>query len=218
VELGGSDQRFNLLVGRDIQRAYGVAPQCIMTTPILEGLDGVQKMSKSLDNYIGVEDSPREMFGKTMRVSDELMLKYYELLSDISISDLAQMKKDLGDGKLHPKKVKVNLAKFLVKRFHSAEAADQAEVEFERIFVDKGLPDEIPEMKIAAANEVWVCHLLVQLKLAPSTSEARRLIQGKAVEIAQEKVLDPNLKLSLKKGDEMIIKAGKKKFAKVTVE
>jgi tyrosyl-tRNA synthetase len=217
VELGGTDQRFNLLVGRDIQRSYGVAPQCILTTPILEGLDGVQKMSKSLDNYIGLVESPREMFGKTMRISDELMVKYYELLTDLTVDQLTTLKQNLASGQKHPRQAKVELAKFVVGRFHSPQAAEQAEIEFNRMFVDKGLPDEMPEIQQAPADNVWICHLLVQMHLASGTSEARRLIQGKAVELAGERVLDPNLRLNLRAGDEMVIRSGKKKFAKLVV-
>ncbi len=217
VELGGTDQKFNLLVGRDIQRAYGQEPQNILTIPILEGLDGVQKMSKSLDNYIAVEDTPREMFGKVMRVSDELMIRYYELLTDISVTALAQLQTDLREGKKHPKTVKVELAKTLVTRFHSAAAANNAEEEFQRMFAQGGLPDKIDEVSLAAAPQVWVCHMLVQAGLAPSSSEARRLVTQGAVEIDQQKVVDPQLKMDLKAGQSLIVKAGKKKFAKILV-
>lgn len=220
VELGGTDQKFNLLVGRELQKAYGQASQqCVITTPILEGLDGVQKMSKSLDNYISIVDSPKDMFGKTMRVSDELMLRWYELLTDITPAQLNQLKQDLKSGAKHPRATKVELAKFLIQRFHSASAAQAAEDEFNRVFVDKGLPDDIPIFKINASPEpVWICHLLQQSGLAPSTSEARRLIKGHAVEIDQSKVTDEQLKLSLKSGSTLLIKAGKRKFAKVVVQ
>lgn len=218
VELGGTDQRFNLLVGRDLQKANGQEQQCIMTLPILEGLDGVQKMSKSLDNYIAVEDSPKEMFGKTMRVSDELMLRYYELLTDISVDDLAQLASDVKSGKAHPRQVKVNLAKLLVSRFHSSEAAQRAEEEFDRIFVNKGLPDEIPVKELVARPQVAIAPLMVELGLAASNGEARRLIEGRAVEKDSEKVTDPQMKLDLIAGQSFILKAGKKKFVKVQVQ
>jgi len=217
VELGGTDQRFNLLVGRDLQKSYGQEQQCIITVPILEGLDGVQKMSKSLDNYIAVEDSPKDMFGKTMRVSDELMLRYYELLTDISVADLEKLKSDLKSGKAHPREVKVNLAKTLVARFHDQAAADNALAEFERIFVQKGLPDEVPVKEVSAAENIWICKLMAELGLAASSSEARRLVEQKAVERDGEKITDPQLKLQLKVGEEFILKAGKKKFVKVKV-
>ena len=218
IELGGTDQLFNLLVGRDLQKSYGQAPQGVITYPLLEGLDGVQKMSKSLDNYIAVEDTPKDMFGKTMKVSDELMIRYYELLTDITAKDLDQMREELRDGRRHPREAKVSLAKFLVTRFHSAEAANNAEEEFNRIFVSKGLPDDIPEVSVAASDEVWVCHLLTQLGLAKSSSEARRLVTGGAVQIRGEKVQDAKMNLKLSSGEDFIVKAGKKKFAKVKVQ
>lgn len=218
VELGGTDQKFNLLVGRDLQRSYGVDSQCVLTMPILEGLDGVQKMSKSLDNYIGVEDSPREMFGKTMRVSDELMIRYYELLTDKTSQQMEQLKMDLSSGAKHPREAKVELGHFFVTRFHSRQAADAAVDEFNRIFVAKGLPNDLPEHRLPSASGVWICHLLRQLHLVDSTSEARRLIEGRGVEINSEKVIDPQLKMDLKGGEELIFRVGKKKFAKVLVE
>lgn len=217
LELGGTDQKFNLLVGRDLQKSYGQAPQCILTSPILEGLDGVQKMSKSLGNYISVVDTPKDMFGKTMSVSDELMYRYYELLTDITVADLAKLRADVKEGKKHPRDVKVHLAKFLISRFHSAQAAQAAEDEFNRVFVKKGLPDEIPETGMKPGEPIWICHLLVQTGLAPSTSEARRLIQGAAIEVDGSKVADPQLKIELKEGAAFILKAGKKKFAKIVV-
>jgi tyrosyl-tRNA synthetase len=219
VELGGTDQKFNLLVGRELQKAYGqTEQQIVITTPILEGLDGVNKMSKSLDNYISVVDSPKDMFGKSMRVSDELMVRWYELLTDITPTELATLKMDLQSGKRHPREAKVSLAKVLITRFHSANAAQAAEDEFNRIFVDKGLPDEVPEFQIPAASEpVWICALMKTAGLAPSTSEARRLVQGRAVEIDGSKVEDEQLKISLSSGLSMVLKAGKKKFVKVVV-
>ncbi|MBK7843282.1 MAG: tyrosine--tRNA ligase [Bdellovibrionales bacterium] len=217
VELGGTDQKFNLLVGRDLQKSYGVESQCVLTMPILEGLDGVQKMSKSLDNYIAVEDSPREMFGKTMRVSDELMVRYYELLTDKTSGEMDELKQMLGSGQKHPREAKVELAHFFVSRFHSLQDANRAVEEFNRIFVDKGLPDEMPEFKLPAEKGLWICHLLKQLDLVTSTSEARRLIQGRAIEKGGEKIEDPQMKIDLVAGDEFILKVGRKKFAKVQV-
>ncbi len=218
VELGGTDQLFNLLVGRELQKAYGQsAQQVVMTVPLLEGLDGVQKMSKSYDNYIAVEDTPREMFGKTMRVSDELMLRYYELLTDMVVEQIAALKLGLTSGEIRPRQAKVQLGKTLVARFHGAEAAEEAHAEFERIFVEKGLPNEVPEVALAPTEDLWVCHLLHKADLVKSTSEARRLVDGNAVEINGKKVKDAQLKLQLKKGDELIVKAGKKRFAKVVV-
>ncbi len=217
VELGGTDQLFNLLIGRDIQKSYGVEPQCVMTVPILEGLDGVHKMSKSLDNYIAIEDSPTEMFGKTMRLSDPLMLKYYELLTDKTVEEMKILRSDLDNGKLHPRTAKVELAKFFVCRFHGKVEAENAELEFDRIFKNKGLPDEVPLFSYETQDSLWICHLMVQTHLASSTSEARRLIQGAAVEVDGQKVLDVQFKIDLSEPKEVIIKAGKKKFAKIKV-
>ncbi len=217
VELGGTDQKFNLLVGRDLQKSNGQEPQSIFTVPILEGLDGVNKMSKSLDNYIAVEDSPRDMFGKTMRVSDQLMLRYYELLTDISVEELDQLKRNLASGSVHPRASKVALAKLLVSRFHGAEAAQAAVEEFDRIFVNKGLPDDMPEHKISATRfqgDLDLPALLKEFDLVATTSDARRLIQQGAVEFAGEKVREIKISVNLRVGTELVIKAGKKKFAK----
>lgn len=218
VELGGTDQKFNLLVGRDLQSQYQQEPQCILTMPILEGLDGVNKMSKSLDNYISVVDTPKDMFGKTMRVSDELMYRYYELLSDITPSDLEKLRQDVKSGAKHPRNVKVELAKFLVARFHSQSDANNAEEEFNRIFVQKGLPDKVDEMKVKAAKDVALNQLMTQLGVTQSNSEASRLIEGGGVSIDSEKVSNAKLKMDLVSGKEFILKAGKKKFVKVIVE
>jgi tyrosyl-tRNA synthetase len=217
VELGGTDQKFNLLVGRELQKSYGVAQQCILTSPILEGLDGVQKMSKSLNNYIAVEDTPKEMFGKTMRLSDDLMIRYYELLTDITTDELALLKSDISNGKKHPRDVKVALAKHFVSRFHSQQAAQAAEDEFIRVFAGGGVPDDVPEVTLASSPQVGVQALLVQLGLASSNSEAKRAIEGKAVEINNEKISDWKLILSLKSGEEYLIRNGKKRYVKVKV-
>jgi tyrosyl-tRNA synthetase len=217
VELGGTDQKFNLLVGRDLQSSYGQEPQIVLTMPLLEGLDGVNKMSKSLDNYISIVDTPKDMFGKTMRVSDDLMYRYYELLTDITPSQLQKLKEDVKSGAKHPREVKVNLAKYFVTRFHSAEAAQRAEEEFNRIFVDKGLPDEVPEFKVSEEKGVGLCALMSKAGLVTSNSEGSRLIQGGGVSLNGEKVSDPKLKLDLSAGKEYLIKAGKKKFVKVVV-
>lgn len=217
VELGGTDQRFNLLVGRDIQKSYGQKPQCIMTMPILEGLDGVQKMSKSLNNYIAIEDTPRDMFGKTMRLSDELMLRYYELLTDKRPEQLDQLNQDLSSGKKHPKQAKVELGQYFVEMFYSKKDAEVAALEFEKVFKQKELPSDIKEYVVEANSEKWICQLISELKMSSSNSEARRLVQGRAVEFNETKVEDANLKLDLKSGSEHILKVGKKKFAKIKV-
>ncbi len=216
LELGGTDQKFNLLVGRDLQQSYGQEQQCVLTMPILEGLDGVNKMSKSLDNYIGVNESPKDMFGKTMRVSDDLMFRYYELLTDLKPSQVVSLKKEVQDKKKHPRDVKVSLAKFLVARFHSQAAAQAAEDEFNRIFVDKGLPDQIEEFSAMPQN-IGVVQLMTLCGLTASNGEASRLIIGGGVSIDQDKISDAKLKIDLKKGQSFILKAGKKKFIKIVV-
>lgn len=220
VELGGTDQKFNLLVGRELQRSYGQEPQCIITLPILEGLDGVQKMSKSLDNYIGIEESAKDIFGKTMRVSDDLMLKYYELLTDLSVDEISELKRKIKTKEANPRDVKVRLAKILVARFHDEAAATAADQEFTRIFSNKGLPDEMPEFTIAStklATEIDIPSFLKEYDLVPSTSEARRLIQGGGVEVNSAKVTAIKQKFDVKSGGELIVKVGKKKFARFKV-
>ncbi|AHZ86408.1 Tyrosine--tRNA ligase [Bdellovibrio bacteriovorus] len=218
VELGGTDQKFNLLVGRAMQAAYGMEAQCVLTMPILEGIDGVNKMSKSLDNYISVVDTPKDMFGKTMRISDELMYRWYELLTDVGAAGLNQLRADVAEGRKHPRTVKVELAKFLIKRFHSQAEAQAAEDEFNRIFVEKGLPDEVPDFEVDAETQVGLAALMVKAQLAASNSEAGRLIQGGGVQIDGEKVSDPRLKIDLKSGASFVLKAGKKKFVKIVVK
>lgn len=224
VELGGTDQLFNLLVGRDLQKAYGQESQIVMTTPLLEGLDGVNKMSKSLDNYIGFDDSPRDMFGKTMRVSDVLMLRYYELLTEVPLAEISAMKSAMQSGSVNPRDYKVSLAKLIVSRFHGDAAGAAAVEEFERIFVNKGLPDDMPEALLALSvlsGSCDVSSVLKELGLVASTSEARRLIEGGGLEIGGEKIrelkLDLAAKLSLKAGQDVVVKAGKKKFLKLKV-
>jgi len=218
VELGGNDQRFNLLVGRDMQKHYSQEPQVVMTVPLLEGLDGVNKMSKSLNNYIGVEDTPRDMFGKTMRLSDELMMKYYELLTDYTPDDLEKLKNEMKSEKLNPRDVKVELGRLLVERFHSKEIAEKAKAEFFEIFSNKGVPSDIPEWKTAPIADLWICKLMVDAGVCASTSEAKRLVEGGGVERDGEKIPDSKLKLTLKSGDHFVLKAGKKKFVKVVVK
>jgi tyrosyl-tRNA synthetase len=189
----------------------------VLTMPNLEGIDGVNKMSKSLDNYISVVDTPKDMFGKTMRISDDLMLRWYELLTDIGANGLSQLKTDLSEKRKHPREVKVNLAKFLIKRFHSEAAAQAAEDEFNRIFVDKGLPDDIPEFA-TTAQEIGLPALMVAAGLCASNGEGSRLIQGGGVQIDSEKVADAKLKMNLKSGESFVLKAGKKKFVKIVVK
>ncbi|HQU81901.1 MAG TPA: tyrosine--tRNA ligase [Pyrinomonadaceae bacterium] len=208
VELGGTDQKFNLLMGRNLQREYNQEPQVIMTTPLLEGLDGVNKMSKSLNNYIGIDESPNEMFGKVMSVSDELMWKYYELLTDSTPSEIEKMK----SSDENPRNLKVNLAKLVIKDFHSQDAANTAEADFVARFVKKEIPDEIEETSVNAGN-YNLADLLVQTNLAPSKKEAKRLIEQGGVKLNGEKVSNTNAEIELK--DEILLQVGKRKFLKI---
>lgn len=218
VELGGTDQKFNLLMGRTLQREYGQEGQVMLTTPLIEGLDGVQKMSKSLGNYIGIDEPANEIFGKTMSVPDELMLKYYELATDLSNEQLQELKQQLEEGTLHPRDAKVRLAHTFVRMYHGVQAADQAKERFETVFQKGALPSDIPEVEIDAggADAVRLIELLVMTKLASSNSEARRSIQQGAVKINQEKVTDIQLELTLQDGD--IVQVGKRKFAKIKLK
>ncbi len=207
VELGGTDQTFNLLKGRELQTHLGQEAQVVLTMPLLEGIDGVQKMSKSYDNYISLIDVPRDMFGKVMRISDELMIRYYHLLTDL--------KPKLGDE--HPRELKVKLAHLLVERFHSKSVADNAVDEFNRMFQQGGLPDDI-EVRDFAAGTYVADALLADLNLATSKSDAQRLIKGSACEISGNKVSDFKAKIELKSGEEVLIRVGKKRFIKLKVK
>ena len=214
IEIGGTDQKFNLLMGRQLQKAYEVKKQqAVLMMPILEGLDGVQKMSKSLGNYIGVSDEPKDMFGKTLSISDELMWRYYELLSTKSLDEIAALKAGVTDGSLHPKKVKEDLAYEITTRFHNETAAQNAKEEFERVHAQSQIPTDIEEFEIKA-NELWIAQALVDCKLEPSTSQARRDIKQGGVKIDQQKVTDMNLQLS---SGEYLLQVGKRKFAKLKV-
>ena len=215
VELGGTDQLFNLLMGRDLQRSRGQEPQVVLTTPLLEGLDGVNKMSKSLGNYIGISEPPDAIFGKVMSVSDELMFRYYELLSDLSLAEIATMKEDVAAGRLHPKAAKVRLALELVARFHSPAAAEQAERTFEQVFARHETPDEVEEVSMAVAEaEIWVPKLLLDAGLVKSTSDGRRMIQQQAVTIDGEKVTDSNAVVPTR--GKLRLKVGKRRFCRIT--
>ncbi|MCK4436736.1 tyrosine--tRNA ligase [bacterium] len=221
VEVGGTDQKFNFLVARDFQREYGQEPEVIITLPMLEGTDGTRKMSKSLGNYIGINESPKEMFGKIMSVSDELMIRYLELLTDTSPQKLEKMKSDLDGGELHPRDLKRQLAKDLVSTYHGEEAALKAGREFEAIFKEGGLPDTVPEVRISRSEvpgggRIWVVKLLLLSRMAGSASQARRLIQQGGVRIDSEKLTDPDSDIMVREG--MVIKVGKRKFAKLLIE
>ena len=211
VELGGSDQKFNLLVGRNVQGAYGQEPQIVITMPLLEGTDGVDKMSKSLNNYVGINENAKDIFGKLMSISDELMYKYYELLTD---EDVAKLKSDVAAGSLHPKSAKVNLAKIIVAQYHGEkEAARQAE-EFDRAFKDKGFPQDIKitEIQVTGDRAPIIAILSDLSKLLASRGEAKRKIQEGAVEVDGSRVLDINLELPA--GKEYKVRVGKK-FARI---
>ncbi len=214
VELGGTDQKFNLLMGRNLQREFGQQPQVIVTTPLLEGLDGVQKMSKSLNNYIGIDEPPDEMFGKVMSISDDLMWRYYELLTDTTVDDINSLKFKCESGAENPRDLKVELAKSIIKDFHSEAAANAAEEEFNRRFVKKEIPDEIEEKQISPGSYKLV-DLLVQTRLAPSKGEAKRLIEQGGVKIDGEKVGQVSAEFSLTAGNAILIQVGKRKFLKV---
>jgi tyrosyl-tRNA synthetase len=217
VELGGTDQKFNLLVGRQLQEQVGQAPQVVMTMPILEGLDGVQKMSKSLDNTIAIEEPPREMFGKIMSLSDALMWRYYELLSlDTSLQELAAMRAESDSGEANPKDFKVRLGREIVHRFHGAAAAEDAVSEFQQRFKRGELPDDMPERKVSAPDgRLPIANLLKEAALTSSTTEARRMIEQGAVRMDGERVQDTGLEIDA--GTTGIFQVGKRRFARVTV-
>ena len=213
VELGGTDQRFNLLMGRELQEEYGQAPQALVIMPLLEGLDGVKKMSKSLGNYIGIFESPRDMYGKVLSISDELMIKYYELLSHISNEKLHNLKEGLKSGSVHPKTAKEELAIEIVERYCGRNAAIHAKEEFDKVFKEKGLPDEIPVYELHWEEEsLWLPQVMKSTGLAASTGEAMRLIKQGAVSLNDNKVDDPDIKIA--KGS-YLIKVGKRKFLRI---
>ena len=216
VELGGTDQKFNLLMGRQLQQAYGQEPQVVLTMPLLEGLDGVNKMSKSLGNYIGIDEAPDEIFGKIMSVSDELMWRYFELLSFRPMSEIASFRDRIAAGE-NPRDIKFLLGKEIVARFHSEEAAEKAEYNFIERFRKGAMPDDIEEVLVQAeAGELPLANLLKDAGLVNSTSEAIRMMKQGAVKIDGEKLEDPALKISV--GSTAIYQVGKRRFAKVTVE
>ncbi|HWQ31491.1 MAG TPA: tyrosine--tRNA ligase [Blastocatellia bacterium] len=219
VELGGTDQKFNLLMAREIQRAFGLEPQVIMTTPLLEGLDGVNKMSKSLGNYIGITESADDIYGKVMSISDELMWRYYELLTDLTLPEIAQLKSDVEVGNRHPRDVKSELAKRIVTDFHSQTAADAAEAEFTRRFREHQAPTEIETRTVStAAAKVKLTDLLVQQQLAPSKAEARRLIMQGGVRLNGERISDPACEIDTSVVKEAQLQVGKLKFLKLIFE
>jgi len=219
VELGGTDQKFNLLVGRDLQREFGQEPQVCITMPILEGLDGVRKMSKSYKNYIGILEPPEVQFGKVMSIPDELMWKYFNLVTRISEEKIRELKEGVEKGIYHPMEVKKFLARTIVSMFHSEKDALEAQRYFEKVFSKKELPENIPEITVSldmvgGKKEVSLAYLIKVIGFAPSTSEARRIIRGGGVKINGEKILDEKYIVDLSKG-EFILQVGKKKFGKI---
>jgi len=215
VELGGTDQKFNLLVGRELQKHYGQKPQVIMTMPILEGLDGVQKMSKSLDNYIGISEPPGEMFGKIMSISDDLMWRWFELLSFRPLDEIEGLKRQVADG-ANPRDIKFLLGQEIVARFHDAAAAEAAQAEFVARFQKGAMPDEMPELTLPAVDgELRLANLLKEAGLVGSTSEAFRMVKQGAVRIDGERVEDKGLNISA--GTTHVYQVGKRKFARVTI-
>lgn len=214
VELGGTDQKFNLLVGRELQRAHGQKPQNILMMPIIEGLDGVKKMSKSLNNYIGINEAPNEMFGKVMSVSDELMWRYLELLSFRPMAEINKWKQEVDDG-ANPRDVKIKLAEEIVARFHGAQAAERAHQDFVARFQRGAIPQDVPKVELEAPQEgLPIANLLKQANLVPSTSEALRMIKAGAVKIDGEKIEDVNLKIQ--SGTSHVYQVGKRRFAQVS--
>ena len=213
VELGGTDQKFNLLVGRDIQREFGMEPQVILTMPLLVGTDGVEKMSKSYDNYIGISDEPSQIFGRTLSIPDNLIYNYFELATNVSNQKLGEVKTQLENGSVNPRDLKRELARTIVAMYHNHEAAEIAQTEFDNIFINKGLPDEIEEFKVGINQEINILDLIVLVNFAPSKGEARRLVTQGGVSIDGEKISDVQYQVKIISG--MILKVGKRKFIKL---
>jgi len=219
VEMGGTDQKFNLLVGRELQREYGQDPQVLVMLPLLEGLDGVQKMSKSLGNYIGIQEPASEIFGKVMSISDDLMYRYYELCTDLTSPEVDRIRNRVARGSLHPKAAKVDLAKRIVREFHSRQAADRAEEEFHRIHSQRLLPDNMEEKRLPVSQErLRLSKLMVRVGLAASVGQAVRLISQGAVSLNQEKATDVKAEMDCSQPSSSVLRVGKRGFVKVIVE
>lgn len=216
LELGGTDQKFNLLMGRELQREWGQPPQCVLTMPLLEGLDGVNKMSKSLGNYIGISETPDEIFGKVMSVSDVLMLRYYELLSDLSLTDIEKLKADIKDGNLHPMAAKKALGRELVDRFHGFGQGQLAEDNFVKRFRENEIPDEMPQANYKTADcPLLLAKVLTEAGLTKSNGEARRAIDQGGVKMNSEKVSNTNLELTT--AGEYVVQIGKRRFVRIVI-
>jgi tyrosyl-tRNA synthetase len=217
-ELGGTDQTFNLLVGRDIMREYELEPQVIMTVPLLEGLDGVEKMSKSLGNYVGVTDPPTEMFGKIMSISDELMFRYYELLTDMSLAEIDSLRRKTKNGDTHPMRVKMDLARQIVADFHSDSEARRAEEAFRQVFSKRKLPDEMPEHNLKTSpGSIRLTQLMLDAGTVSSKGEANRLIRQKAVAIDETKV-ESDREIDLSMSGSFVLRVGKRRFVRVKID
>ena len=214
VELGGTDQKFNLLVGRDIQRENNMEPQVILTMPLLVGTDGTEKMSKSYGNYIGLDDSPKDIYGKSLSIPDELIYNYFEIATDISDTDLTEIKTKLDDPSNNPRDIKRSLARKFVEMYHSLDSAISAEEEFDKIFINKGIPDDIPELKLDS-SEIGILDLIMLANFAPSRGEARRLVTQGGVSVDGEKIADPKAVVFVNDGN--VLKVGKRKFIKLVL-
>jgi len=217
VELGGTDQKFNLLVGRDIQREFGQEPQVVMTMPLLEGLDGVEKMSKSLNNYVGITEPPGEIFGKIMSISDPLMFRYYELLTDESLSQIEKWKRDIKEEKLNPKDLKSGLAQLLVSNFWGKKEAERAAQEFDRIFRKKEIPSKIEEIEVGT-QDILLIDVLANQDIFPSRAEAKRMMRQGGVYLDEQRIDDIAYRIDLRKKSESILKIGKRKFYKIKLK
>ncbi|MBB6448137.1 tyrosyl-tRNA synthetase [Geomicrobium halophilum] len=215
IEVGGTDQTFNLMMGRQLQEAYGKEKQVALTLPLIEGLDGVRKMSKSLNNYIGVDEDPNEIFGKSMSIPDELMIKYYKLATDVPLTEINKLEKDIADGSVHPRDAKQALGRKFVSMYHGEEAADEAQRYFQTVFQKRALPEDIPEVEWKGEATASIIDLLVELGMQPSKGEARKMIKNGGVKINEEKVSDIKTEVTIEDG--MIVQVGKRKFTKLSV-
>lgn len=215
IEIGGTDQHFNVLMGRQLQEHYGKEKQIVLLLPLLEGLDGAEKMSKSKNNYIGIDEEPEQMFGKTMSIPDELITKYIDLVTDLPLEEKTQIKNALAEGKLHPKDAKISLAKTIVRLYHGEKQAERAEANFKAVFQKGALPENIPVVKWEGENPISLIQLLVDLNLQSSKTEARKMIQNGGIRINKTKVDDVNLQVTII--DNLVLQVGKRKFIKLEV-
>ena len=213
IELGGNDQHFNVLMGRHLQEHFGKEKQVVILLPLLEGLDGIEKMSKSKGNYIGVDEAPNDMYGKTMSIQDEMMAKYFDLVTDLSLEEKNEIKANIENGTLHPRDAKMLLGRTIVRMYHSEEAAGQAEEHFKTVFQKGVIPEDLPEVTWSGENSISIIDLLVQLELQKSKGEARKMIQNGGVKLNGEKIEDIHLEVEIT--DDMIVQVGKRKFVKI---